>query len=110
MRQFMISAAAIGALLASAPANAQQIHGPKQVGNQCLTPAPGHTRDLGFGVWATCPQPAASVAGAPPRGSVGSFEKCEQLAIQRGVPHGQTGHTEFVQQCMGQRPKGRSTG
>jgi hypothetical protein len=26
------------------------------------------------------------------------------------VPHGQTGHTEFVQQCMGERPKGRPTG
>jgi uncharacterized membrane protein len=39
-----------------------------------------------------------------------SFEKCEQLAIERGVPHGQTGHTEFVQQCMGERPKGRPTG
>jgi hypothetical protein len=109
MRQFVISAAAIAALLAAVPANAQQIHGPRQVGNQCLTPAPGHTRDLGFGVWGTCPQPA-SVAGAPLRGSLGAFEKCEQLAIERGVPHGQTGHTEFVQQCMGQRPKGRSTG
>lgn len=42
--------------------------------------------------------------------TVDSFEKCEQLAIERGVPHGQTGHTEFVQQCMGQRPKGRPTG
>ena len=39
-----------------------------------------------------------------------SFKKCEQLAIERGVPHGQTGHTEFVQQCMGERPKGRPTG
>jgi hypothetical protein len=26
------------------------------------------------------------------------------------VPHGQTGHSEFVQQCMGERPKGRPTG
>jgi uncharacterized protein YbjT (DUF2867 family) len=45
-----------------------------------------------------------------PAPTVNSFEKCEQLAIERGVPHGQTGHSEFVQQCMGQRPKGRSTG
>ena len=52
---------------------------------------------------------AAKRKGAPAP-TVGSFEKCEQLAIQRGVPHGQTGHTEFVQQCMGQRPKGRPTG
>lgn len=46
-------------------------------------------------------------AAAP---TVGTFEQCEQLAIQRGVPHGQTGHTEFVQQCMGQRPRNRPTG
>ena len=57
MRQFMISAAAIAALLASVPANAQQVHGPNKVGNQCLTPAPGHTRDLGFGVWGTVRSP-----------------------------------------------------
>ena len=36
-----------------------------------------------------------------------TFEECESLAIQRGVPHGQTGHSEFVAQCMGQEPKGR---
>jgi len=53
------------------------------------------------------PASAAKRKAAPP---VASFEKCEQLAIERGVPHGQTGHSEFVQQCMGQRPKGRSTG
>jgi hypothetical protein len=51
--------------------------------------------------WAAKRKPAPTTA---------SFEKCEQLAIERGLPHGQTGHTEFVQQCMGQRPKGRSTG
>jgi hypothetical protein len=45
-----------------------------------------------------------------PAPTVGSFEKCEQLAIERGVPHGQTGHTEFVQQCMGKRPRNRPTG
>jgi hypothetical protein len=51
---------------------------------------------------------SAAKRKAPP--SVGTFEQCEQLAIERGVPHGQTGHSEFVQQCMGQRPKGRPTG
>jgi hypothetical protein len=40
--------------------------------------------------------------------SVESFEKCEQLAIDRGVPHGQTGHSEFVSQCMGGKVRGRS--
>jgi hypothetical protein len=39
--------------------------------------------------------------------TVESFEQCEQLAIERGVPHGQTGHSEFVEQCMGKRPRGR---
>jgi hypothetical protein len=56
------------------------------------------------------PASAAKAKRKAPAPSVGSFEKCEQLAIDRGVPHGQTGHTEFVQQCMGQRPKGRPTG
>lgn len=37
------------------------------------------------------------------------FEKCEQLAIDRGVPPGQTGHTSFVSQCMGGPPTNRPT-
>jgi hypothetical protein len=53
---------------------------------------------------------ASAAKQKAPAPTVGSFEKCEQLAIERGVPHGQTGHSEFVQQCMGQRPKGRTTG
>jgi len=53
---------------------------------------------------------ASAAKRKAPAPSVESFEKCEQLAIERGVPHGQTGHTEFVQQCMGERPKGRPTG
>jgi len=56
---------------------------------------------IGFGVSVS----AAKRAVAP---SVASFEKCEELAIERGVPHGQTGHSEFVEQCMGKRPRGRS--
>ena len=69
MRKFVISAAAMtafAALLASAPANALESYGPKQVGNQCLTPAAGHGRDFGFGIWGACPKPA-SVAAAPTR-------------------------------------------
>jgi hypothetical protein len=53
---------------------------------------------------------ASAAKRRAPAPTVGSFEKCEQLAIERGVPHGQTGHTEFVQQCMGQRPRNRPTG
>jgi uncharacterized membrane protein len=54
--------------------------------------------------------PASAAKRKAASSTTASFEKCEQLAIERGVPHGQTGHTEFVQQCMGQRPKGRPTG
>ena len=57
---------------------------------------------IGFGVSVS----AAKRTAAP---SVASFEKCEELATERGVPHGQTGHSEFVEQCMGKRPRGRST-
>ncbi len=62
MRKVMISAVAMtafAALLASAPANALDNYGPKQVGNQCFTPAPFHGKDLGFGSWGACPQPAS---------------------------------------------------
>ncbi len=44
-----------------------------------------------------------------PAPTTASFEKCEQLAIERGVPHGQVGHAAFVDQCMGKRPRNRST-
>jgi hypothetical protein len=51
---------------------------------------------------------SASAAKRTAAPTVASFEKCEQLAIDRGVPHGQTGHSEFVEQCMGKRPRGRN--
>jgi hypothetical protein len=69
MRKLLISAAAtaaFAALMASAPANALENYGPKQVGNQCFTPAPHWGRDLSFGTWGTCPQ-TASVSVAPAR-------------------------------------------
>jgi hypothetical protein len=50
----------------------------------------------------------ASAAKKKPAMTVGTFEQCEQLAIERGVPHGQTGHRDFVDQCMGKRPRGRT--
>jgi hypothetical protein len=62
MRKFVVSVAAMtafAALLASAPANALETYGPTRVGNQCLTPAPHWLRDLSFGSWGACPQPAA---------------------------------------------------
>lgn len=39
--------------------------------------------------------------------TVASFEQCEQLAIERGVPHGQAGHRDFVDSCMGKYVRGR---
>jgi hypothetical protein len=35
---------------------------------------------------------------------VGTFEQCETQAHALGMPHGQTGHSEFVRECMGKRP------
>jgi hypothetical protein len=67
MRHFLTTAAAataFAALLASVPANALDTWGPVKVGNQCFTPAPNWGRDLGFGSWGTCPEPA-SVVVAP---------------------------------------------
>ena len=67
MRKFVISAAAMtafAALLASAPANALENYGAKQVGSQCFTPAHASGRDLTFGSWGACPQ-SASLAVAP---------------------------------------------
>jgi hypothetical protein len=52
---------------------------------------------------------SAAERKAAPAATVASFEKCEQLAIERGVPHGQTGHSSFVAQCMGKRPTNRPT-
>jgi hypothetical protein len=53
---------------------------------------------------------SASAAKRKAASSVESFERCEQLAIDRGVPHGQTGHAAFVAQCMGKRAPNRPTG
>jgi len=69
MRKVIISAAAMTAftaLVASAPANAVENYGPKQVGNQCFSPAHTQGRDLAFGTWGACPQ-TASVSAAPAR-------------------------------------------
>jgi hypothetical protein len=64
MRKVIISAAAMAALLASAPANALENYGPNHVGNQCFTPAQGHSKDLAFGSWGACPQPASATVAS----------------------------------------------
>lgn len=34
----------------------------------------------------------------------GTFEQCESQAFALAMPHGQTGHAEYVRECMGARP------
>ena len=66
MRKFAIAAAVItfGALLASAPV--QALNGQVKKDGKCFVPALGHSRDLGFGSWSDCAQPAsANVASNP---------------------------------------------
>jgi len=72
MRHFLITAAAtatFAALLASAPANALEPWGPVKVGNQCFSAAPHWGRDLSFGSWGACPEPASAIV-APKRHKV----------------------------------------
>jgi hypothetical protein len=67
MRNLIITAAAVTAVATLAlPAGAVEAWGPSRVGNQCFSPAAGGTgtRDLVFGTWGACPQPAA-IATAP---------------------------------------------
>jgi hypothetical protein len=67
MHKLIVAAAtiAVGALLASAPAQADILNGaPKQVGNQCFKYSPGMERDGRFGSWGACPQPASAAAPA----------------------------------------------
>jgi hypothetical protein len=67
MRKFVISATAVtvfAALMASAPANAVDNFGPTKVENQCFKASTNVGRDLSFGTWGACPQPA-NVASAP---------------------------------------------
>ena len=41
---------------------------------------------------------------------VDTYEACETKALGLGLPHGQAGHNEYVRECMGQRPRGRTSG
>jgi len=52
------------------------------------------------------PASAAKKKAAAP--TVGNYEECESKALALGMPHGQTGHQEYVRECMGQRPRGRT--
>jgi hypothetical protein len=61
----MVTAAAFAALLASAPVNAAENYGPSKQGNQCFHPSIGAGKDLSFGTWSACPQPAAATSNAP---------------------------------------------
>jgi len=60
MKHFLIIAGAAAAFAASVPANAAENWGPNRVGNQCFTPIPSHARELYFGSWGACPQPASA--------------------------------------------------
>jgi hypothetical protein len=42
--------------------------------------------------------------------SVSRFEECESKALALGMPHGQTGHAEYVRECMGGRPGNANIG
>ena len=67
MHKLTIAAAtiALGALLASAPAQAEILNGaPLQVGNQCFKFSHAQARDARFGYWSACAQ-TAGVAVAP---------------------------------------------
>ena len=56
------------------------------------------------GMLAACIAVPADAAKKKPVTKVSTgktFTECQQLALQRGVPPGQNGHREFVEQCMG---------
>jgi D-alanyl-D-alanine dipeptidase len=60
MKYFLIIAGATAAFAASVPANAAENWGPTRVGNQCFTPSTSQGRELYFGAWTACPQPASA--------------------------------------------------
>jgi hypothetical protein len=39
-----------------------------------------------------------------PDRSLAAYEACETKAHALGMPHGQSGHAEYVRECMGMRP------
>ena len=65
MGRLTISAALLIAatVVASAPAGAAENWGPNKNGTQCFTSAKGEGKDLQFGHWGACPQPASVAVG-----------------------------------------------
>jgi len=54
---------AFGAMLVSAPAVADDLHGgPAKNGTQCFKMSPGNDREQRFGSWGACPQTASKPA------------------------------------------------
>jgi hypothetical protein len=51
------------------------------------------------------PASAAKKKAAPSETMMKSFEECERKAVELGMPHGQAGHSEYVRECMGARPR-----
>ena len=55
-------------------------------------------------VGVSMPASAAKKATHASAATVNSYEACESKAIALGMPHGQSGHSEYVRECMGKRP------
>ena len=51
------------------------------------------------------PASAARRGQQPSTAQMRSYEACESKASALGMPHGQAGHTEYVRECMGKRPR-----
>lgn len=47
---------------------------------------------------------AAAKKRAVSEAAFASFEACEKKALDMGLVHGQTGHMEYVRECLGMRP------
>ena len=72
MCKLTIAAAAIafGALLASAPVQAETSRGgPTKIGNKCFTHWAGEAKDGRFGSWGDCPATASTGSAAAARAS-----------------------------------------
>ncbi len=54
--------------------------------------------------------PASAAKKRAAAAPVDRYEACESRALGLGLPHGQTGHAEYVRECMGQRPSSRKLG
>jgi hypothetical protein len=55
-------------------------------------------------VYSVFPAAAAKKKHSVSAATMGLFEACEKKAVDQGLVHGQTGHIEFVKECIGARP------